>query len=74
MPHSTDVRAAKTAAALAGDEGAVVINLNSFVVGAVFGVALGLGLAYVYAAGFQIGRDLHVISQVTDILYETEEP
>ena len=44
----------------------MVINLNSFVVGAVFGVALGLGLAYVYAAGFQIGRDLHDISQADE--------
>jgi hypothetical protein len=39
-----DVRAAKTAAAIAGDKQAIIINLDSFAVGAVTGVVLIAGL------------------------------
>ena len=66
VPHSTDVRAAKAAAALAGDKGALAINLNSFVVGMIFGIAFSLVLAYVYTTGIKLGCDLYDISQATD--------
>lgn len=65
VPHSTEVRAAKAAAALAGDKGALVINLDSFVMGMVFGIDFSRLIAYVYTTGIKLGRDLHDISQAT---------
>lgn len=46
-----------------GEKGALVINLNSFVGGIVFGIIFGRLLAYVYTTGIKIGCDLYDISQ-----------
>ena len=60
LSHSTDVRAAKAAAALAGDNQAIILNINSFSLGLLAGVAACLLWITVFRVAHDYGQALYI--------------